>query len=93
MSFLAKKDKSSETKTSVLKKGKNKVANEKTKKTEKTKASSKKEEELNSDYLTKEYLKLGRQSTLLSEKSTATRVTTWRWNSYALAKISAPTPG
>lgn len=58
MSFLAKKDKSSETKTSVLKKGKNKVANEKTKKTEKTKASSKKEEELNSDYLTKEYLKL-----------------------------------
>ena len=58
MRFLAKKDKSSETKTSVLKKGKNEIAKEKTKKTEKTKASSKKEEELNSDYLTKEHLKL-----------------------------------
>ncbi len=58
MRFLAKKDRSSETKTSISKKDKNKEPDKKTEKTENTKASSKKEKEINSNYLTKEHLKL-----------------------------------
>lgn len=58
MRFLAKKDKSNATKSSISKESKEKIEQGKTNKTENRKNSSKKEKEKDSDYLSKEYLKL-----------------------------------
>ncbi|MFX0022835.1 MAG: hypothetical protein ACFE9S_10955 [Candidatus Hermodarchaeota archaeon] len=55
---MTKKDKSGTTKTSISKNTKNQGMQGKTKKVVNTEASSKNEKDANSDYLTKEYLKL-----------------------------------
>ena len=58
MRFLAKKDKTSNIKASSLKKNKHKAISKEIKRTENKNVSSKKEKDVNSDYLTKELLEL-----------------------------------
>lgn len=58
MRFLAKKDKTNESKSNKLNKSKNKTSYKEKKNIKNATTSSKKEEMSDSDYLTKEYLKL-----------------------------------